>query len=66
MSKGPEIIFPIEKCSSPIGDGNRFVLLFVVFENLIEKCSSPIGDGNSKKLVKEKKSKRILRNVAPR
>ena len=37
----------IEKCSSPIGDGNSS-LINSIQERLkqIEKCSSPIGDGN--------------------
>ena len=37
----------IEKCSSPIGDGNKFYLLvYRLLWCCIEKCSSPIGDGN--------------------
>ena len=36
----------IEKCSSPIGDGNNTGFCKHSMEN-IEKCSSPIGDGNS-------------------
>ena len=36
----------IEKCSSPIGDGNRVAALFTNSVLSIEKCSSPIGDGN--------------------
>ena len=36
----------IEKCSSPIGDGNLCGKSFVEFREKIEKCSSPIGDGN--------------------
>ena len=35
----------IEKCSSPIGDGN-FINLIFDCKHIIEKCSSPIGDGN--------------------
>ena len=38
----------IEKCSSPIGDGNFSPAFAVLLSSwLIEKCSSPIGDGNS-------------------
>ena len=42
----------IEKCSSPIGDGNSS-LINSIQERLkqIEKCSSPIGDGNSRLLL---------------
>ena len=36
----------IEKCSSPIGDGNRKMHVDFNFSITIEKCSSPIGDGN--------------------
>ena len=37
----------IEKCSSPIGDGNsKSVIAEATARLLIEKCSSPIGDGN--------------------
>ena len=42
-----EYILLIEKCSSPIGDGNREKDHSNVAGMLIEKCSSPIGDGNS-------------------
>ena len=58
----------IEKCSSPIGDGNR-VLSGVITKKLgvIEKCSSPIGDGNEPTLFYFPLWKYfILRNVAPR
>ena len=37
----------IEKCSSPIGDGNDHRWIFNGIFESIEKCSSPIGDGNS-------------------
>ena len=38
----------IEKCSSPIGDGNNIVHNTVFnMPDRIEKCSSPIGDGNA-------------------
>ena len=37
----------IEKCSSPIGDGNSVIRVLYIFAKNIEKCSSPIGDGNS-------------------
>ena len=41
----------IEKCSSPIGDGNsKSVIAEATARLLIEKCSSPIGDGNCMKL----------------
>ena len=36
----------IEKCSSPIGDGNNRARKHSV-HTTIEKCSSPIGDGNA-------------------
>ena len=56
----------IEKCSSPIGDGNILRESPIVMSVQIEKCSSPIGDGNlvearSKRMIEEQ-----LRNVAPR
>ena len=35
----------IEKCSSPIGDGNESLQINKLGQ-AIEKCSSPIGDGN--------------------
>ena len=35
----------IEKCSSPIGDGNVEDAIIDYWKK-IEKCSSPIGDGN--------------------
>ena len=38
--------FIIEKCSSPIGDGNGLKDIDSG-QIIIEKCSSPIGDGNS-------------------
>ena len=41
----PDKSFIIEKCSSPIGDGNRYQITDG-FLLTIEKCSSPIGDGN--------------------
>ena len=37
----------IEKCSSPIGDGNSSYSYEKQKDNDIEKCSSPIGDGNA-------------------
>ena len=37
----------IEKCSSPIGDGNYCLSAYSIVDS-IEKCSSPIGDGNGK------------------
>ena len=36
----------IEKCSSPIGDGNVNAIGIQIIIECIEKCSSPIGDGN--------------------
>ena len=36
----------IEKCSSPIGDGNCDHHVRIELFEFIEKCSSPIGDGN--------------------
>ena len=36
----------IEKCSSPIGDGNFYGYKRKALHEFIEKCSSPIGDGN--------------------
>mgnify|MGYP001780935483 CR=1 FL=1 len=44
--KCQEDFISIEKCSSPIGDGNLCGKSFVEFREKIEKCSSPIGDGN--------------------
>ena len=43
----------IEKCSSPIGDGNKEPCEQVDVEFSIEKCSSPIGDGNFMDYKKE-------------
>ena len=40
------MISHIEKCSSPIGDGNSLRKAVGCKALLIEKCSSPIGDGN--------------------
>ena len=37
----------IEKCSSPIGDGNDYEWFVSDDPYIIEKCSSPIGDGNT-------------------
>ena len=42
-----EYILLIEKCSSPIGDGNISRSRIMREFTKIEKCSSPIGDGNS-------------------
>ena len=55
----------IEKCSSPIGDGNFEKVLFASLQVTIEKCSSPIGDGNSE-CFGGATSTEALRNVAPR
>ena len=55
----------IEKCSSPIGDGNLCGKSFVEFREKIEKCSSPIGDGNWQGGIVQI-SEKGLRNVAPR
>ena len=41
------LLFYIEKCSSPIGDGNRSYKVKRKTGWKIEKCSSPIGDGNN-------------------
>ena len=41
-----QAFYPIEKCSSPTGDGNDEVDGRMVSEKRIEKCSSPTGDGN--------------------
>ena len=54
---------PIEKCSSPIGDGNLHCNHHDIFI-MIEKCSSPIGDGN--RISNILNSIISLRNVAPR
>ena len=43
----------IEKCSSPIGDGNSVIRVLYIFAKNIEKCSSPIGDGNKPQTFKE-------------
>ena len=58
-------IYEIEKCSSPIGDGN-WIPEDDDGTTLIEKCSSPIGDGNIIRLIINPNPHRILRNVAPR
>ena len=55
----------IEKCSSPIGDGNLFTVLRI-FLWIIEKCSSPIGDGNGFHTAFALQVRLLLRNVAPR
>ena len=41
----------IEKCSSPIGDGNDYEWFVSDDPYIIEKCSSPIGDGNFEKVL---------------
>ena len=55
----------IEKCSSPIGDGNDAT--YTEGNNMnIEKCSSPIGDGNGGLDMLVILFDFALRNVAPR
>ena len=55
----------IEKCSSPIGDGNKTCFYVSLIDNKIEKCSSPIGDGNRASEFVDTMTFE-LRNVAPR
>ena len=57
----------IEKCSSPIGDGNMKTLQSnFTAVRIIEKCSSPIGDGNRALSGVITKKLGVLRIVAPR
>ena len=59
------LLFYIEKCSSPIGDGNA-VRSICKAENLsIEKCSSPIGDGNRSYKDKRKTGWKIEKCSSP-
>ena len=55
---------PLEKCSSPTGDGNINMVLATDAKQL-EKCSSPTGDGNNESLSMTIPYV-ILRNVVPR
>ena len=55
---------PIEKCSSPTGDGNTLTIIFFNDSSFIEKCSSPTGDGNL--VILYTYLLLPLRNVVPR
>ena len=58
------VLPPIEKCSSPTGDGNKFSSISRNASH-IEKCSSPTGDGNTLLQFIIENGKK-LRNVVPR
>ena len=55
----------IEKCSSPIGDGNAVIMSALFFLFPIEKCSSPIGDGNRQEKSFESHWKTIEKCSSP-
>ena len=63
--KCQEDFISIEKCSSPIGDGNITNSTPIVPPVIIEKCSSPIGDGNTPPNVLSNSSNIIVKRSSP-